>query len=222
MDTFDARQATFWQDRTNPRSYDHPIVRAFARQRVVEMDALLDGLDVRSVLDVGCGDGFGTWYVRERFGDVHGCDRSLAMLRRNPVGPGRLCQADAYALPYGDRRFDLVTCWELLHHVDRPEAVLREMRRVSRRHVLLFEPNSLNPLMAAFALLAPGEAGALRFTPGYVREMVVRAGLRPARALTVGCYTANRTPFWLFPLLDRLPYRWPLVGLTNLVLAEVP
>lgn len=221
MSLFDLEQAAFWRERTNPRPHDHPIVRAFARQRVAAIGDMLDGR-VRNVLDVGCGDGFGTFYVRERFGDVHGCDRSLAMLRQNPVGTGRLCQADAYALPYRDRSFDLVSCWELLHHIHRPAAVLREMARVSRRYVLVFEPNSLNPLQAAFALLAPGERGALRFTPWFVRGLLVHSGLRPLRTLTVGCYTANRTPRALFPLLGRLPYRWPLVGVSNLALAEVP
>lgn len=42
----------------------------------------------------------------------------------------RMARGDAHALPFGDRRFDVVYCRYLLEHVGDPLGVLREMRRV--------------------------------------------------------------------------------------------
>ena len=52
------------------------------------------------------------------------------MLNGNPVRERVRCSATD--LPFPDRSFDVVTCWELLHHLDDPVAALREMWRVAR------------------------------------------------------------------------------------------
>lgn len=221
MTHFDQLQKEFWAENTNLRPYNHPVVQAFARQRVDFLRGLLGGAGLRSALEVGCGDGFGTFYMRDLVQPVYGCDISLAMLRSNPVGRQFLAQADIYSLPYPARSFDLVYCWEVLHHVRDPLRAVREMARVSRRFVLLFEPNSFNPPMALFGLLAPSEIGLLRFTPWYLGRLLRRAGAVRLRAFTVGCLTPNRTPEALARFLLRLPYRWPLIGITNAALAEV-
>jgi len=82
---FDRRQATYWASTTNVRRYDHPVVEAFARQRVRYIARLLRSLDLASALDVGCGDGFGMHYMQEIVATVNGCDRSAKMLAANPA-----------------------------------------------------------------------------------------------------------------------------------------
>jgi ubiquinone/menaquinone biosynthesis C-methylase UbiE len=136
---------------------------------------------------------------------ICGCDRSLEMLHRNPVDKRFLCQADAYALPYTDASFDLVYCWELLHHVHDPVPVIKELARVSSRYVLVFEPNSLNLPMALFGASVPTERRLLRFTPWYLKQLLIRAGIHPVQTLTAGCFTPNRTPEWLFSILKECP-----------------
>lgn len=221
MSQFDSQQKQFWGEHTNLRPYDHPIVQAFARQRVRLIREMLAGSQIQSALEVGCGDGFGMYYVRQLVCRIYGCDISFVMLRNNPMPKHYLCQADAYRLPYRDASFDLVYCWELLHHVHDPLQVVKDMARVSHRYVLIFEPNSLNVAQALFGVLMPSERGTLRFTPWYVNRLLVQAGLHPVRTLTGGCFTPNRTPKWLFKILKELPYEWPLVGVSNITLAEV-
>jgi SAM-dependent methyltransferase len=56
-------------------------------------------------------------------------------LARDAVGPDRrvlVVRADATRLPFADGAFDLAHASLVLHHLDEPEAALREMRRVSR------------------------------------------------------------------------------------------
>ena len=43
MNEFDQSQKEFWSENTNLRAYDHPVVEAFARQRVNFVRGLLAG-----------------------------------------------------------------------------------------------------------------------------------------------------------------------------------
>ena len=219
MDTeFDQRQEEFWDDHTNVRRYDHPVVRAFARQRVEFIAKLLRSWKPHSALDVGCGDGFGMQYMQCIAGSIHGCDQSRKMLDANPADDTHLKQCDAYQLTYEDAQFDLVYCWELLHHIGDPQKVVNEMARVAGKVVLICEPNSLNPAMELFGLLKPEEKGLRRFTPFYTRRLLINAGLKNISCDTVGWFTPNRTPEWLVRVLSKFPYRIPMLGLHNIAL----
>jgi SAM-dependent methyltransferase len=219
---FDRQQHDYWTSRTNLRSCDQPVVRAFATQRVRFLERLFADWRPARALEVGCGDGFGMRHMQGLADTIYGCDLSPAMLKANPASRRRLVRADAYAAPFQNGSFDLVYCWELLHHVGRPEAVVAEMRRVSGRCVLICEPNCLNPAMAAFGLWKREERGLLRFNPWFTKNLLEGAGLRDVRLFSVGCFTPNQTPLWLARLLMKLPYRWPLIGLYNIALGYVP
>lgn len=217
--TDDEAQQAYWEDEHGHRGYDHPVVAAFARQRVAEVFCRwLDLGEVRTALDVACGDGFSTWYVGEHVAEVHGIDRSGRMLRRHPMfGTDRLVQGDVRELPFDDGRFDLVYAWEALHHVSNPQDVLAEMARVSRRYVLVAEPNRRNPAQLAFALADREHRWVLRYSLAYMRRVFARAGLHVLKAAAGGWIFPNKTPRWLLPALRRLPYWCPL-GITNWVL----
>jgi SAM-dependent methyltransferase len=78
----------------------------------------------------------------------------------------RFAAADAAHLPFADAAFASVFVRDLLHHVQEPRAVLREVVRVLRpggRFVLL-EPNGRNPLVWLQTRIVPAEAGARGFS----------------------------------------------------------
>ncbi len=110
------------------------------RQVQIHNDAL-DMLprDVRIVLDVGCGDGT---LINRMPSDmsVVGVDISPEPLR---YVERRRVVATAASLPFADSQFDLVMANNVLEHFDQPtrEAALREIRRVSKRYVLLTCPH---------------------------------------------------------------------------------
>lgn len=111
------------------------------RQVQIHNDAL-DMLprDVRTVLDVGCGDGT---LINRMPSDVSvvGVDISPEPLRY--VDKRRLV-ANAASLPFADGQFDLIMANNVLEHLDLPsrETALREIRRVSNRYVLLTVPQN--------------------------------------------------------------------------------
>jgi SAM-dependent methyltransferase len=122
--------------------------------------------DVRSVLDVVAG--VGHWgrvlaAVLSEEVTVVGVDREPGWVseatrlaeKHGLAGRFSYSRAVAEDLPFTDASFDLVTCQTLLIHVPDPQAVLREMLRVTRPGglVLLAEPNN-------FASLAIGSSAA--------------------------------------------------------------
>jgi len=100
--------------------------------------------EVRSLVDVGCGNGLFVNYLVDhhsaRFGRIVGVDRSAAALRHVRAEQTR---GSVDALPFENDTFDLATCMEVLEHlpVKTFEAALREIVRVSRRYVLVTVPN---------------------------------------------------------------------------------
>ena len=115
--------------------------RALQAERQPELEARLRRLlaplagDERA-LDVGCGTGALAYALAPLVGDVVGVDSSEEYLEaaREHAPPGCtfvVGDAEALPFPYGD--FDLVGCLRVLHHVRRPELVVAELARVTRR-----------------------------------------------------------------------------------------
>jgi len=210
-------QHAFWEKGGIYRRSDHPVVELFARQRVgfLARRGLLAG--VRTLLDVGAGSGFSSAYYPASI-RVVACDYAGGMLARNPTRDRVRCAAGA--LPFADGAFDVVTCWELLHHLDDPVAALREMWRVAARRLVVFEPNRINPGHLVLGLTRREERRSLLFSPGHLRRLVRAATARSVRPERCGLLFPNVTPLPLARLLARLPYRVPLVAISQLVVLE--
>lgn len=110
------------------------------QQPAIDLSRLVLGLAAlrghETVADVGCGNGV---YLAElartgHAGPVLGADLSAGMLR---VAAGRapeagLVVADAAGLPLRDGACDLALAMHMLYHMPDQEAVVRELRRVTR------------------------------------------------------------------------------------------
>jgi ubiquinone/menaquinone biosynthesis C-methylase UbiE len=87
-------------------------------------------------LDVGCGTGAFAYALAPHVKAVVGVDESeeyLAAARASAPGNCTFVAGDAAALPFAYGEFDLVGCLRVLHHVRRPELVVSELARVTRR-----------------------------------------------------------------------------------------
>ena len=94
----------------------------------------------RRVLEVGCGSGYLSEYVRALGASVVGCD-----IASPETTPGvRFVQADGAARPF-QRQFDVVLSFDVFEHIPNSDQHLREVRRVlrPRGHYLLQTPNKL-------------------------------------------------------------------------------
>jgi SAM-dependent methyltransferase len=88
----------------------------------------------RSVLDAGCGVGYGSAYLAETAQRVVGLDLSeeaIAYARRRYGGPNvEFVVGDLLALPQGPDTFDVVCAFETIEHLIDPERFVAEARRV--------------------------------------------------------------------------------------------
>jgi len=216
--TTNQRQNIYWEHEDFYRRYNHPVVRFFAQQRLQYINQILDLSQLRNVLDVGCGNGFSTFYLQEYIADILAVDRSYAMLRKHPL-TNKVIRADAQLLPFASNSFDLVNGWEILHHVEQPQYVVKEMARVSQRYVLIAEPNRNNIAQAAFALWDREHRWVLRYSLSFLRHLFTYAELEVVYAGNGGWIFPNVTPSWLLPILAQLPYRFPL-GISNWILGH--
>ncbi len=132
-------------DRVTAADFDYESKR-WGASRLAARPRFMNGLKLRylledlapvqgSVLDVGCGAGQVAKAVKSARPDleVHGCDisRSALEVAQTPSAEGvdfRLSTAER--LPFADGELDFVWIFDVLEHVDSPEAVLDEVHRV--------------------------------------------------------------------------------------------
>jgi SAM-dependent methyltransferase len=210
-------QRDFWESGGLYRPSHHPVVELFARQRVAYLKRIGALAEVWSLLDVGAGNGFSSMYYPEGV-RVIACDYAVAMLSANLAHERVHCLASH--LPFRDGAFDAVTCWELLHHLDTPVQAIREMLRVARKRIIIFEPNRMNPGHIYLGLTRDSERHCLRFSPRYLRSLVRQAGGAIIRHERCGLLFPNVTPMPIARWLAHLPYRMPLIATSQLVIAE--
>jgi GT2 family glycosyltransferase/SAM-dependent methyltransferase len=96
----------------------------------------------RDVLDVACGEGYGSAWLAASARRVVGIDRAQDAIEHAQslyAARGRVAfvLADALALPVASRTVDVVVSFETLEHLDRQNAMLAEVRRVLRPEGLL-------------------------------------------------------------------------------------
>lgn len=185
------QQSIYWENQRKRRAPDDPIVTAFVQPKI---DFMLQHMHLpvhARILDVGCGNGYFTHHL-QRYGMAVGIDYARAMLAMHPGS--QLAQASVFALPFDAASFDLVFCSNLLHHVANPIAAVAEMQRVSRRYVVLHEPNRYNPAMLALGVLKPEERQLLQFTRQYVRSLARHNRLHVLACEALGFITPNRMP----------------------------
>ena len=107
-------------------------------EEVAEVQSLIAGLPPARTLDIGCGTGFLTRFLR---GEVVGLDQSDAMLEiaRERVPSATFVRGDALALPFLDRSFDRVFASWFYCHLEEPERArfLAEVRRVAAQLVIV-------------------------------------------------------------------------------------
>jgi len=148
----DYRQAKeFYRDEAVARDYDFHRLGSRKRRRrdAREWRTILRALEhtdgVRTTLDVPCGTGRFAKRLAERGFRVVGSDLSVEMMdvARSKIEPDDkvtgFVQADAESLPFRDDALDCVISVRFLFHVEAGSRlrILREMRRVSRRWLVL-------------------------------------------------------------------------------------
>ena len=111
------------------------------------MLAAVDYLEIKSVLDIGSGTGRTLLFLKHhrpnlRILGVEPVRELWEVGHRNGLSPEQLVDGDALRLDFENEAFDLVCAFAVLHHVRRPETVVAEMLRASRKAVFISDSNN--------------------------------------------------------------------------------
>ncbi len=116
------------------------LIGRFHRQ----ISSVIADIEPGSLLELGCGEGFLLQAIHRRLPDLPtlGLDTSdEALSDGHRLFPDlRLERGDIYHVDQADRSWDVAVASEVLEHLDHPDWALRELRRVSRRYVVLSVP----------------------------------------------------------------------------------
>lgn len=106
---------------------------------------LLRSLELQSILDVGAGEGFTMKKLKMKNEKLKivGIEYSEDSVKiANKIYPDLdIRLGNIYNLKFKDDSFDCVLCMEVLEHLDDPVKALAELKRVTKRYLLLSVPN---------------------------------------------------------------------------------
>ncbi len=110
---------------------------------------ILDSVEGKRILEVGCAEGWMTEDLVSIAGEVISCDISMNYLRRarDAKIDAKFIRADSHFLPFKDGYFDCVVMAEVLEHLYSPFRALEEIYRVLANDgvLLLSVPNLFTP-----------------------------------------------------------------------------
>ncbi len=134
----------------------NPVQRRLIRRFHTAAIAMLRRTGARTILDLGCGEGFVLAEIANHNlgAELTGIDRSphAVLSARSRLGSrAQIDQADARDLLEGGRRYDCVMMLEVLEHIPDPAAMLPILERLTTSHLLLSVPRE--PYFCAINLL---------------------------------------------------------------------
>ncbi len=110
------------------------------------IEALTHMLDSKSLLDIGAGTGRSLQYLLERgttmtLAGVEPVQELIDQATKKGLPDGMIVPGSGDALPFADSSIDIVCAFAVMHHVEQPDAIIREALRVARRAVFISDAN---------------------------------------------------------------------------------
>ncbi|MEZ4379820.1 MAG: class I SAM-dependent methyltransferase [Nannocystaceae bacterium] len=151
----------------------NPVQRALIANFTRAMLRMIDRVKPRSILDVGCGEGYMLAAIADAGVDAElaGLDLSapaIADARARLGDRARLEVRDANELADLGEQFDMVLMLEVLEHLPDPAAMLPLLGRLARSHVLLSVP--WEPFFRGLNLLRGKNVRALGNDPEHLQH----------------------------------------------------
>ena len=135
-----------WQVNKEKHLSKNPLVKHANRKLKKDILKVLKNLEVKTILDIGCGEGFITREIGKKFPKVKivAVDpqkkyikyaKKFHKLKNISFKEGDL---DSNSLK---KKFDLVILTEVLEHLQNPRQALKKIRKLSNKYILLTVPN---------------------------------------------------------------------------------
>lgn len=154
----------FDSDAAGGEGYIYTTAGQFSSRHVLarhmELILAMGRFEGRSVVDIGCGDGFSTlrFWDRAHPRTMAGVDPAENAIKvansKRGDRPIEFRVLEGNRVPFEDATFDVAVIQGVLHHADDPAATIKEGLRVAREIVIL-EPNGLNPGLKLLEKVSP-------------------------------------------------------------------
>lgn len=170
--------------------YDGPSQwrRAGAVDKARNIVRLCDGLPVRSLVEIGAGEGSilqrlsEVSFARELYALEISASGVAAIEDREIPGLKECLRFNGGEIPYDDDRFDLAVLSHVIEHVEHPRALLYEAMRVAR---YVFVEVPLEDTARLPRDFVPDDVGHINFySPRTIRRLLQSCGLRVLRQET--------------------------------------
>ncbi|WP_051286488.1 class I SAM-dependent methyltransferase [Salinimicrobium terrae] len=147
------------------------ISRSLVKNYYRAVKSLLDlTSDVITAHEVGIGEGYSTQKLRPWIPSLSGSEFVPELIRNaKHNNPGvTIFQESVYDLKKGENSVDLVFFLEVLEHLDYPEIALSEIKRISKRYLIIGVPNE--PLWRILNICRFKYISNLGNTPGHLNH----------------------------------------------------
>ncbi len=110
------------------------------------IEALTHMLDSKSLLDIGAGTGRSLQYFLERgttmtLIGVEPVQELIDQATKKGLPDGLIVPGSGDTLPFPNSSIDIVCAFAVMHHVQQPDAILREALRVARQAIFISDAN---------------------------------------------------------------------------------
>jgi len=152
FDKYKKRGSMHWREMT---SRDPRVFNAFQQARYEWVIKIAGDFKNKKVLDLGCGDGCLVYLLAKKSGLVTGvdndelgikfADENLVARLKNLKNNYKFVCSSVYDLPFPESSFDLVISSEVIEHLQEPDRMLVEAKRVlkSSGKIILTTPYRL-------------------------------------------------------------------------------
>ncbi len=155
----------------------NPIVKVLLKDYFNNLNKLLLPIkdEISSSLDIGCGEGYISQYMKSLGFDIEGGDVSERIIDiAKYLHPDVTFNVKSiYDLGHYNKRYDLVMAVEVLEHLNNPEQALNELKKVSDKYVFISVPNE--PLFRICNMLRFKYVGDFGNTPGHINHWTKRS-----------------------------------------------
>lgn len=156
----------------NKYESNNPLLKLLMNNFFKDLKSNLYSININSVLDVGCGEGYVTNCIKQCKKEAHveGIDYfdDVIEIATNLHPEIKFSQGSAYNLAYKDNTFDLIVASEVLEHLEQPENAICEIKRVSNKYCIITVPNE--PFFRLANLMRFKYISSYGNTPGHVQN----------------------------------------------------
>lgn len=210
-------QFSHWENFTNQRKFNHPVVTLFAKQRINFISKYVPFDLIDNALDVASGLGWSSAHMPRNI-KLSVTDFSPNQLKYNPTKDKIVCKSDI--MPFWDKSFSLVYGWDYLHHVPEPLKSVKEMARIAKDYLVLVEPNRNNLALFTYGIVRSHERGLFKFHKNVMYKLVEDIDFDVLVCETVGWIFAGTTPEFMLKIFRNISFKNPIFGISNIIICK--